>query len=146
VQKISGHMLRQGMMGSDFSYEDMMEAGKLAARYDATVVAEEDKDGRPCWKIEMKAKTADVAYPRRVSWIDRERVVPVREELYALSGMLLKEEVFADARQFGTRWFPTTITIDDKLLTDSSTTVRFTEMQFSVPLEAEVFDQRWLER
>ena len=26
VQKISGHMLRQGMMGSDMSYEDMREA------------------------------------------------------------------------------------------------------------------------
>ena len=25
VQKISGHMLRQGMMGSDFSYEDILK-------------------------------------------------------------------------------------------------------------------------
>lgn len=28
TQKISGHMLRQSMMGSDMSYEDMMQANK----------------------------------------------------------------------------------------------------------------------
>ena len=27
--KISGHMLNQGMMGSDFSYQDMLESDKL---------------------------------------------------------------------------------------------------------------------
>jgi hypothetical protein len=29
VVKISGHLLRQGMMGSDFSYEDALESQKL---------------------------------------------------------------------------------------------------------------------
>ena len=30
VQKISGHLLRQGMMGSDVSYEDMLNSEEMA--------------------------------------------------------------------------------------------------------------------
>lgn len=33
VIKIAGHMLRQSMMGSDFSYEDILEARKLLEKY-----------------------------------------------------------------------------------------------------------------
>ena len=42
VQKISGHMLRQGMMGSDMSYEDMLEAADFEEKYEAEVVGEEE--------------------------------------------------------------------------------------------------------
>lgn len=38
---ISGHMLRQSVMGSDLSYEDMMEDPKLLNSYTAEVVGEE---------------------------------------------------------------------------------------------------------
>ena len=38
---ISGHMLRQSIMGSDLSYEDMMEDPRLESLYQATVVGEE---------------------------------------------------------------------------------------------------------
>jgi len=34
IVKISGHMLNQGMMGSDFSYQDIMESDKLTDLYD----------------------------------------------------------------------------------------------------------------
>ena len=34
IIKISGHMLNQGMMGSDFSYQDVMESDKLTDLYD----------------------------------------------------------------------------------------------------------------
>lgn len=71
VQKISGHMLREGMMGSDLSYEDMLSATELRSRYVSTVLGEEVVDGVPCWKVEMKAKDDTVSYPRRLSWVTR---------------------------------------------------------------------------
>ncbi|MCK7490029.1 MAG: outer membrane lipoprotein-sorting protein [Anaerotruncus sp.] len=42
---ISGHMLRQSVMGSDLSYEDMMEDPRLASLYAATVAGEETLRG-----------------------------------------------------------------------------------------------------
>lgn len=66
VQKISGHMLRQGMMGSDVSYEDMMAGSEFEENYTATVIGPEDQGGRPCWKLEAIAKNETVTYTKRV--------------------------------------------------------------------------------
>ena len=49
-------MLRQSVMGSDMSYEDMMEDPKLENLYNATVVGEDTLLERPCWILELKAK------------------------------------------------------------------------------------------
>lgn len=146
VQRISGHMLRQGLMGSDFSYEDMMEANDLRTRYKATVTGKETKDGRPCYKVEMTALKDDVSYPKRVSWMDAEHNIPVREELYALSGMMVKVISMSDVQSFGTRKFPTRIVAEDKLQQGSKTEMRFTSMEFAVDVPEEVFSMRWLER
>jgi outer membrane lipoprotein-sorting protein len=147
TQKISGHMLRQGLMGSDMSYEDMMEASKLRENYTAKLVGEESQNGRPCYKLELTAKGPDVAYPKRVSWVDKEWFVPVRQELYALSGALLKVWTMSDIQPFENgRMHPTTMRVEDKLQQGSKTELHFTSMQFSVPMETEVFSERWLER
>ena len=42
IIQISGHMLRQSVMGSDFSYEDMMDDRELKDTYNATLVGEEE--------------------------------------------------------------------------------------------------------
>src|SRR5512138_1114982 len=90
IIQISGHMLRQSVMGSDLSYEDMMEDPHLLNHYTGTFTGEEIIDGRNCWIISLSANTPDVAYQTQKIWIDKERFVPLRKELYARSGMLLK--------------------------------------------------------
>lgn len=146
VQKISGHMLRQGLMGSDFSYEDMLETSALTGRYTATLVGEEVKDGRKTWKLEMTAKSADVSYPKRVTWVDQEYGVPVREELYAVSGMLLKVFTFSEVKDFDGRKFPTVFKAEDQVQAGSLTELRFDTLEFKVAVPEEVFNIRWLER
>ena len=95
---ISGHLLRQSVMGSDLSYEDMTENDHLVDNYNATVEGSEEIDGRLCWIVSLTAKTDDVAYFSRRIWVDKERLLPVREERFAKSGRLLKttriEEAF----------------------------------------------------
>lgn len=146
TQKISGHMLRQNMMGSDLSYEDMMQASAWKAQYTATISGEETVDGRKCWKLEMIAKTSDVSYPKRLVWVDQALYIPVKQELYALSGMLLKTWTMTDIKAFGSRQFPMTMRIEDKVQANSVTEMKFVDLKFSVALQEEVFSQRWLER
>lgn len=146
TQKISGHMLRQSMMGSDLSYEDMMQASKWQTMYTGTVQGEETVDGHKCWKIEMKANSADVSYPKRIVWIDEAAYIPVKQELYALSGMLLKTWTMGEVKVIGARQFPMKMVVEDKLQQGSSTTLTFQDIKFSVALEDEVFTERWLER
>jgi negative regulator of sigma E activity len=146
TQKISGHMLRQGMMGSDFSYEDMMQAADFEEMYEAEVIGEEETAGRPCWKIEATARENSVSYPRRLIWIDKLNKVPLRQELFALSGMMLKVWTMSDIKMISGRPVPMSMELADQLKEGSKTLFRLEEVSFGVELESEVFSKRWLER
>ncbi|MBW1881716.1 MAG: outer membrane lipoprotein-sorting protein [Deltaproteobacteria bacterium] len=146
TQKISGHMLRQGMMGSDISYEDMMESNDFEEMYEATVLGAEEVEGRSCWKVEAIGRDNTVTYPKRVFWIDKEHLIPVRQELYALSGMMLKVWTMSEVEQHGDRWVPMHMEIADQLREGSKTVLHIEDMTFGVALEDEVFSKRWLER
>ena len=103
--KIAGHMLRQSLMGSDLSYEDMMENNKLIEAYKATVTGEEIISGRDCYVLELSAVESNLAYQKRKLYVDKIRMVVIKEERFAKSGKLLKttliEEVMQLAGQIG---------------------------------------------
>ena len=48
-------MLRQSVMGSDLSYEDLMEDRTLEDMYDAQVTGEDTVLDRPCWLLTLTA-------------------------------------------------------------------------------------------
>ena len=130
--QISGHMLRQSVMGSDLSYEDMMENPDFSKKYDAVVVGSERYEGRDAWVVEMHATSEDVAYQMRKLWVDRERYVPLKEELYAKSGKLLKATELTDIQRHGSRWYPGKITFKDMLKTGDGTEFIVDEIRFDV--------------
>jgi len=132
--QLSGHLLRQSVMGSDLSYEDMMEDPDLASKYDAVVTGSETVDDRECWIVEMHAKTEDVAYQKRKLWVDRQRFIPLKEELYAKSGQLLKKTELSDIQQHGSRWYPGRIVYKDMLKTGSGTEFIVDEISFDVEI------------
>ena len=146
TQKISGHMLRQSMMGSDFSYEDMMQAQSWYKQYKGAVTGEEPCGANKCWKVELNAIVNDVSYPKRITWVDQTTYVPVKQELYALSGMLLKTWEMSEPKPFGDKMFPTRMVVEDKVQKGSRTELYFESITFAVPLAEEVFSTRWLER
>lgn len=146
VQKISGHMLRQGMMGSDMSYEDMMEASSWKARYSGVVEGEESFNGVKVWRVKLTAKSADVSYPTRVVLVDQVTYIPLRQELYATSGMLLKTWEMSDVRVIEGKNVAMKMVVEDKLQAGSRTELKFEAMDFSVAVPEEIFSVRWLER
>ncbi len=146
VQKISGHMMRQGMMGSDVSYEDLMSSDSFEEQYSATVTGTETIAGRRCWRLEATAKDDSVTYPKRVMWIDAEWLMPLQQELFALSGMKMKTWTMSDIREVEGHQVAFQMTISDELKPGSATTMTIESVTFGVALEEEVFSRRWLER
>lgn len=144
--QISGHMLRQSVMGSDLSYEDMMEDRKLTDVYNASVVDAEEIEGRANWVLELKAKVEDVAYARRKMWIDKERYVPMKEELYAKSGQLLKRSTMSDVMRIEGRWFPTTIVYKDMLKEGDGTEFKITSIKFNQDIPEYIFTKAALKQ
>jgi outer membrane lipoprotein-sorting protein len=143
--RIQGHMLRQGIMGSDFSYGDASENPSMVEDYDATIESEVDLAGRPTYVLYLTAKRDDLSYQHRRIWIDSERWIPLKEELFAKSGKLLKTATFGDVRQVGRRWYPFAIEMNNELQTDTRTTLQILEMDFNVNVPQEVFTVSYLE-
>ena len=144
--QISGHMLRQSVMGSDLSYEDMMEDRKLTDLYTAEVTGEETIESRQCWVLSLTAKVPDVAYAARKVWIDRERFVPLKEELYAKSGQLLKRSAMSEVIQVQGRWFPTKILYKDMLKQGEGTEFKMTDIQFNQKIPEYIFTKAALKQ
>ncbi len=112
---ISGHMLRQSMMGSDLSYEDMMEDPHLPNLYSAGIAGEDTAGGRQCWVLDLTARKQEVSYFTRKLWVDKTRYIPLRENLYAKSGKLLKTMDVRAVKEVERRWVATAILYKDVL-------------------------------
>ena len=122
VIQISGHMLRQSVMGSDMSYNDMMEDRPLVELYEATLEGSIEIDGRDHWIMLLEAKVKRLSYPKRRAWIDKEYLLPMKEELYAKSGKLLKTSTMDGIRKIQGRWFPSRFIFKDELKRNSKGT------------------------
>ncbi|MDP6685059.1 MAG: outer membrane lipoprotein-sorting protein [Candidatus Marinimicrobia bacterium] len=122
VIQISGHMLRQSVMGSDLSYNDMMEDRPLMDLYEATLEGSVEIDGREHWIMVLDAKVKGLSYPKRRAWIDKEWLLPMKEELYAKSGKLLKTSTMDSIKKVQGRWFPSRYVFKDELKNNSKGT------------------------
>ena len=140
VIQISGHMLRQSVMGSDMSYNDMMEDRPLIELYEATLEGSIEIDGRDHWIMLLEAKVKGLSYPKRRAWIDKEYLLPMKEELYAKSGKLLKTSTMDGIKKVQGRWFPSRFIFKDALKRNSKGTEWVIEdIQFDVEIPEHIF-------
>lgn len=139
--QISGHMLKQSVMGSDLSYEDMMDDPNLRKKYDAAVTGSEEVNGIDCWVLELQANSPDVAYQMRKLWVDKSKYLPLKEELYAKSGTLLKKTELSDIKRVGNRWYPGKIVFKDMLKKGDGTEFIVDEIWFDVEIPAHLLSK-----
>lgn len=144
--QISGHMLRQSVMGSDFSYEDMMDDRELTDIYNAKVIGEEDYDGKACYVLELTAIVDDVAYYTRKMWIDKEKFVPLKEDLFAKSGQLLKRSTLSDVQKVQGKWYPMKIVYKDMLKQGDGTEMHITSIKFNQQIPDYIFSKAALKQ
>ncbi len=143
--RIQGHMLRQGLMGSDFSYGDASERPSMVDDYDAEIEKEEVLDGRPTYVLYLTAKKKSLAYPMRRIWVDAERWVPLKEDRFARSGKLLKTAYLSDVRKIGDQWYPFRTELNNALQSDTKTTLQVLEFELNIKISDELFTLRNLE-
>ena len=146
IIQISGHMLRQSVMGSDLSYEDMMDDKKLQENYHAVVVAQEEYSGRTCWVVELTANSKNLAYDMRKLWVDAQRNIPLKQELYAKSGTLLKKMELTDVEKTAGRWFPKRMLFKDMLKHGKGTEFIISEIEFDGKMPAYIFSKAALRK
>jgi len=138
---ISGHMLRQSVMGSDLSYEDFMESKQLKDSYSATVTGEAIINKRECWEISLTAIKSNVTYKTEKIWVDKKRFIALKEELYGKSGKLLKRIEITDVFKVKNRWYPKKMTFKDMLKNGKGTEIIIDSIEFNVKISKAKFSK-----
>jgi len=146
VVKISGHMLKEGMMGSDVSYEDALASDELSEKYTVIVLQDEKIQNRPCYVLQLDAKVKDVPYQKRKMWVDKDSYISLKEEMYAKSGKLLKESNVLQIKTIEGRNIPVKVEMINKLRKNSKTIFEMTDVVFDKITSDEEFSMRYLQR
>lgn len=127
---------RDSFMGGDFNNADVLRVN-YSADYTAKLVEETPE----AYVLELKAKSPEVAYDRVKLWMTKgDKPQPLRSELYATSGKLLRTAQFSDVKDFGGGYVrPARLVMKNELETQ-----RFSEMTWrSVTLKDEIPPQRF---
>lgn len=146
IIQISGHMLRQPVMGSDMSYEEMLEDRKMLDIYTVTGFSDGELNGLRVWVLDLTARVKDAAYQSQKLWVDKQRYIPVLQEMYARSGQLLKKAEYDNFIQVQGRWFPARIQYRDMLRQGGGTTFEIHQIQFDQPIPDHIFSKASLKQ
>jgi len=142
VVKISGHLLKRSIMGSDFSFEDMMESHKLSEIYTVTFAGEEEIRGNSCYILDLKSDKEDAPYARQKIWVGKEDFIPYKYEFYALSGRLMKSAEVLETREIDNKNYPVKVKMIDELRKDSFTVFELKDLKLNVKIPEEVFSRK----
>jgi outer membrane lipoprotein-sorting protein len=137
--RMQGAALRQSVLGSDFSYEDMTGEKSLLETYEVRLLGNEVVEDRPCYKVQLEARTRDVAYPKEIIWVDKELFVGWKVHKFSLSGKLLKEMVVQEIEQVKGDYVPTHIKMVDTMKKSSGTEFIIEDIQVDIPLDPSLF-------
>ncbi len=146
IIEISGNMLRQSVMGSDLSYEDMMDDRKMTDLYSEKLLKTDTINGTKTWLIQLTAKVTDIAYYTQKMWVDTAKCVPLKQELYGKSGQLLKKIEYKNVKYVQGRWFPYTFVYKDMLKDSKGTEFKITSILFDQTIPAATFTKASLKQ
>ncbi|MBI3872020.1 MAG: outer membrane lipoprotein-sorting protein [candidate division Zixibacteria bacterium] len=142
VKRIAADDRRASFVGSDFTYEDI--SGRLPSLDKHEAIGPDSALGRAATKVKstpVNPKTADYAW--RVTWVDVDSKLPLREEYYDARGTLQRR--FEITKIETIEGIPTaTERTMTNLQSGHSTTIRFTDVTYKPDLKAEDFNERLL--
>ena len=146
IMPITGHMLKESIMGSDMSYEDTINNEGLLERYTPTIIGEDTVLGKKTWKVELKAKSKLEAYSKQILWVEQETFSTLKTEMFALSGVKLKTLENVEIEKIRGKYFPTVSKMVDLLRKDSKTIMRMKNVELDLNVPDSTFSFRNLER
>lgn len=140
VKRVAADDKRSSFVGSDFTYEDI--SGRDLDEEQHTLVKQENVGDRPAFVVESKPKTA-ATYAKRLSWVDRERWLPLKEEYYDTEGKLQRTFKAEKVEDIGGHWTVTSRSMVNAQ-TGHRTEVIFKSVRYDAGLTEDQFTERSL--
>jgi outer membrane lipoprotein-sorting protein len=141
IKPISADDKNSSFVGSDFTYEDV--SGRHWTEDNHTLTGDSDLDGRQVYVIESVPKEEYKGFARKVSYIDKENYLPLKEEYYDKKERL--DRVFTAAKVEEVDGF-TTVTqrkMED-IKKKSHTIVSFSSIAYNSGITDDIFTERYL--
>ena len=151
TMRIPPSMMLQSWMGSDFTNDDLVRESSEVDDYDHRWVGVDPAfaaaGGRRAYVIEyLPHEDAPVVWGRIVAWIAAEGYAPLRQEFFDEDGVKLRELVFSDHRQVGSRLLPHRWTLTPLDKPGHLTEIELLEAKFDVEIDETIFTRRYLEK
>jgi len=130
--------------GSEFSVEDMTI--RKTNDYTYNLINEETYDERPVWVIESiptKSRSKKSKYGKIVSWVDQERYLILKEDLYDHKGKLCKQQTRRDIQQIDNVWVVKTTTMNN-LSSQRVSVMKILSVAYNMDVPDEFLTQRAL--
>ena len=150
VLKISGHLLRDSMMGSDISYNDMLDQGSYSSKYNAESLISTNYNGVDHYLLSIIAKDDNIAsYVKQDLYVEKKSFLISKVVMYAKGRKeprAVKEFMMEDYINLGRLQMPQKMIAKDLRKKNSQTTINYTELKIDVPLNDRIFTRAYLEQ
>jgi len=143
VRRIAARDKSSSFVGSDFSYEDV--SGRNIDDDTHVLVKEEKVDAKECYMVKSTPRAADVNYSYKMSWIDKDNYLPLKEEYYDRKGDLYKTFTADEIKTI--KGFPTVTKRTMKnALSGHRTDVVFLKADYNLGIDDNLFSERFLKQ
>ncbi len=150
VLKLSGHLLRDSMMGSDISYDDMADQGSFEEEYMPEKLGSDFFEGKEVYVLTIRAKDENKAtYVRQDLYIEKESFNVLKSVMFATGrneDRAIKEFIMKDYEEVGSLSMPMTLEVIDLRKKNSKTIVLYTDIEVDVLVDSDIFTRAYLER
>ncbi len=144
--RIAGSMVKQSMMNSDFSYQDLMDRNDFSEYYSAQLLGTETINGENNYVLELKAKKGSAPYRLLKLWVRQENFIPAKVEFYSGSGKLTKVSYETDLAVMDGRVVPTKIVFKDLGQKEHQTVLTIKSIRFTTEVPDRYFSLQYLEK
>jgi outer membrane lipoprotein-sorting protein len=128
----------QSVVGGVFNNADIMRLD-YNVEYDVQKIDDQKSE----YLLDLKAKTAAVAYDRLKMWVDKKAVIPTKIECYAATGLLIKTLYFKEIKPFEGVQRPSVIETDSPLYKGYQSIIAYANVKKKIVAD-EVFTLEFL--
>jgi outer membrane lipoprotein-sorting protein len=128
----------QSVVGGVFNNADIMRLD-YNVEYDVQKIDEQKSE----YVLDLKAKTAAVAYDKLKMWVDKKAVIPTKIECYAATGLLIKTLYFKEIKPFEGVQRPSVIETDSPLYKGYQSIIAYANVKKKIVAD-EVFTLEFL--
>lgn len=141
VKPISADDKNSSFVGSDFSYEDV--SGRHWSEDNHILKSEGELDRKAVYIIESVPKEAYKGFSRKVTYLDKETLLPLKEEYYDSKDNMIRIFTAIKIEKIS-GYSTTTVRSMENLKKNSKTIVEFTSIKYDIGITEDIFTERYL--